>query len=180
MDAIAGMYCVHFLFYAFTNPISVIYRDRSPPANLKFKNSDWLEETAMAYNHRKAELEWLSWKEKEEKQLRELGVDEDTIQRLHTYDCQQFNKERQYQQRWQDEPNQIEKQIESEPSVYTVEALLDEIENMQLWEVLKKADKLTLEMLVMRMQGFSSRDISHSTGVPELAINNRIARLRKN
>lgn len=97
---------------------------------------------------------------KRRKQLRELGVDEDTIQRLHTYDCQQFNKERQYQQRWQDEPNQIEKQIESEPSVYTVEALLDEIENMQLWEVLKKADKLTLEMLVMRMQGFSSRDIS--------------------
>lgn len=57
--------------------------------------------------------------------------------------------------------------------------LLDEIENMQLWEVLKKTDKLTLEMLVMRMQGFSGRDISRSTGVPELAINNRIARLRK-
>lgn len=28
----------------------------------------------MAYNHRKAELEWLNWKEKEEKQLRELEV----------------------------------------------------------------------------------------------------------
>ena len=48
----------------------------------------------MAYNHRKAEIEWLSWKGKEEKQMRELGVDEDTIQRLHTYDWQQFNKER--------------------------------------------------------------------------------------
>ena len=47
----------------------------------------------MAYNHRKAELEWLSWKEKEEKQLRELGVDEDTIQRLHTYDWQQFKSD---------------------------------------------------------------------------------------
>lgn len=45
----------------------------------------------MAYNHRKAEIEWLNWKEKEEKQMRELGVDEDTIQRLHTYDWQQFN-----------------------------------------------------------------------------------------
>ena len=33
----------------------------------------------MAYNHRKAEIEWLNWKEKEEKQMRELGVDEDTI-----------------------------------------------------------------------------------------------------
>ena len=133
----------------------------------------------MAYNHRKAELEWLSWKEKEEKQLRELGVDEDTIQRLHTYDWRQFNKERQYQQRWQDESGQIEKQNEQGVSVYTAETLLDEIENTQLWEVLKKTDKLTLEMLVMRMQGFSGREISLSTGVPELAINNRIARLRK-
>ena len=44
----------------------------------------------MAYNHRKAEIEWLNWKEKEEKQMRELGMDEDTIQRLHTYDWQQF------------------------------------------------------------------------------------------
>ena len=133
----------------------------------------------MAYNHRKAELEWLRWKELEEKQLRELGVDEDAIQRLHTYDWKQFNKERQYQQRWRDKPGMIEKQYEQGISVYTVEMLLDEIENMQLWEVLKKTDKLTLEMLVMRMQGFSGRDISRSTGVPELAINNRIARLRK-
>ena len=53
----------------------------------------------MAYNKAKAEKEWLCWKEAEEKKLRELGVDEETIQRLHTYDWAQFNKERQYLQR---------------------------------------------------------------------------------
>ena len=53
----------------------------------------------MAYNKAKAEREWLRWKEAEEKKLRELGVDEETIQRLHTYDWAQFNKERQYLQR---------------------------------------------------------------------------------
>ena len=41
----------------------------------------------MAYNKARAEKEWLEWKNKEETQLRELGVDEDTIQFLHTYDC---------------------------------------------------------------------------------------------
>lgn len=45
----------------------------------------------MAYNKAKAEKEWLRWKEAEEKKLRELGVDEETIQRLHTYDWAQFN-----------------------------------------------------------------------------------------
>lgn len=32
----------------------------------------------MAYNKAKAEKEWVEWKNNEEKQLRELGVDEDT------------------------------------------------------------------------------------------------------
>ena len=132
----------------------------------------------MAYNHRKAEIEWLNWKEKEEKQMRELGVDEDTIQRLHTYDWQQFNKERQYQQRWRDRPIPFEPQGEQKLYLQTVDTLLDEIDNEQLWEVLKKTDKLTLKMLVMKMQGFSGKEIFCATGVPESAINNRIARLR--
>ena len=75
----------------------------------------------MAYNHRKAEIEWLNWKEKEEKQMRELGVDEDTIQRLHTYDWQQFNKERQYQQRWRDQPIPFEPQGEQKLYLQTVD-----------------------------------------------------------
>ena len=133
----------------------------------------------MAYNHRKAEIEWLNWKEKDEKQMRELGVDEDTIQRLHTYDWQQFNKERQYQQRWRDRPIPFEPQGEQKLYLQTVDTLLDEIDNEQLWEVLKKTDKLTLKMLVMKMQGFSGKEIFCATGVPESAINNRIARLRK-
>lgn len=50
----------------------------------------------MAYNKARAEKEWLKWKEAEEKKLRELGVDEDTIQRLHTYDWTQFKSERRF------------------------------------------------------------------------------------
>lgn len=40
----------------------------------------------MAYNKAKAEQEWLRQKAAEEQQLRELGVDEEIIQHLHTYD----------------------------------------------------------------------------------------------
>ena len=53
----------------------------------------------MAYNKARAEKKWLKWKEAEEKKLRELGVDEETIQRLHTYDWAEFNRERRYLQR---------------------------------------------------------------------------------
>lgn len=133
----------------------------------------------MAYNHRRAEIEWLNWKEKEEKQPRELGVDEDTIQRLHTYDWQQFNKERQYQQRWRDELEEIEQQEEQLPPVRTMEDLLDEIGNEQLFDILRKADKLTLEILLMRMEGYSDSEIAHMMDLDKYAVSMRIYRLRK-
>ena len=53
----------------------------------------------MAYNKARAEKEWLKWKAAEEANLRELGVDEDTIQRLHYYDWESFKAERNYR-RW--------------------------------------------------------------------------------
>ena len=134
----------------------------------------------MAYNHRKVEIEWLNWKEKEEKQMRELGVDEDTIQRLHTYDWQQFNKERQFLQRWKDEiclnDSVRENQIQD---VFSVEKLFDEIENERLLTVLCTADRLTLEMLVLRLHGYSSKEIAERMRTTVNAVNLRLYKLRK-
>lgn len=134
----------------------------------------------MAYNHRRAELEWIRWKDKEEKQLRELGMDEDTIQRLHTYDWQQFKAERNFYE-WQSVTGEV---IEEMPEICVselknVDDLMNSIETEKIFGVLKKADKLTLKILVLRVKGYSSKEIARLTGIPELAVNNRIARLRK-
>ena len=88
----------------------------------------------MSYNKAKAEKEWLQWKEAEEKKLRELGVDEDTIQRLHTYDWVQFNKERRFLQRWDTWSPYVD-QISAQKLVLSEENeehLLDSIENEKL------------------------------------------------
>lgn len=53
----------------------------------------------MAYNKARAEKEWLEWKNDEETKLRKLGVDEDTIQRLHAYDWEAFKADRRYRER---------------------------------------------------------------------------------
>lgn len=113
----------------------------------------------MAYNKAKAEKEWLRWKEVEEKKLRELGVDEETIQRLHTYDWAQFNKERQYLQRqvdWSPYVDWVSAQ-DLELPVEDTESLLDSIEDMELFSLLHTVDKLTLEILFMKMDGYSSK-----------------------
>lgn len=44
----------------------------------------------MAYNHGKAERRWRLWKGKEEKILRECGVDEETIEEIRTFDREEF------------------------------------------------------------------------------------------
>ena len=133
----------------------------------------------MAYNKAKAEKEWLRWKEAEEKKLRELGVDEEPIQRLHTYDWQQFNKERQYQQRWREMPEKLEQQLEQEWKM-TSAFLLEEIEDERLLAVLRRVDKSTLRILLYMMRGYSSPEIERLTGIKEATIRKRISRLRKN
>ena len=135
----------------------------------------------MAYNKAKAEREWLRWKEAEEKKLRELGVDEETIQRLHTYDLAQFNKERQYLQRlveWSPYVDWVSAQ-DLELPVEDTESLLDSIEDVELFSLLHTVDKLTLEILFMKMDGYGSKEISEKTGLSVNAIDLRIFKLKK-
>lgn len=123
----------------------------------------------MAYNHRKAEIEWLNWKEKEEKQMRELGMDEDTIQRLHTYDWQQFKAERNFYE-WQSFTDEDVEEIPETAAreLKNIDDLLNSIENQKVFEVLKKVDKLTLKILLMRMEGYSDSEIAHAVGLGNL------------
>ena len=135
----------------------------------------------MAYNKAKAEKQWLKWKEREEKKLRELGVNEETIQRLHTYDWAQFNKERQYLQRrveWSPYVEWISAQNLELP-VEDIESLLESIEAPELLRILSREDKLTLQIVLYKIQGFTSIEIAERTGLTESTVRQRICRLKK-
>lgn len=135
----------------------------------------------MAYNYRAEEKKWLLWKQHEEEQLRELGVDEDVIQRLHTYDWEQFRQERRFF-RWMDTTEELDQYEAQESTETPIDAVgfLDGIEDVRLWKVLQQTDPDTLEMLVCRMNGFSYKKIGEKYGLQEMAVINRISRLRKN
>lgn len=134
----------------------------------------------MAYNKAKAEKEWVEWKNNEEKQLRELGVDEDTIQQLHGYDWEAFKADRRYRERNSDIEQIPDCPAQELPEVVqSVTELMENIENERLYDVLKNADKETLQILVYKMEGYSSKEIAVLMGIPELAINSRMARMRK-
>ena len=134
----------------------------------------------MAYNKAKAEKAWLKWKAKEEKHLRELGVDEDTIQRLHAYDWEMFKAERSYQQRHINIgtfPETASEAASDQP--HSAEKLLDNIEDERLYRLLREVDPQTLQMLFLKSLGYTAKEIEQRIGMPESMVYNRISRLRK-
>ena len=134
----------------------------------------------MSYNHRSAEKAWLKWKEAEEKELRRLGMAEDAIQKLHTYDWDVFKAERNFR-RWQSPEEEVNPMAPSSEEGFDIKVddLLENTENEQLLELLKQTDQLTLSVLVLWIQGYSSQQIAEKTGIDSVAVRKRISRLKK-
>ncbi len=84
-----------------------------------------------------------------EKQLRSLGVSENDIEKLRVHDWAIFNSDRRYYQRMQETGTYLDELVEdtTQPEIKTVEDFLDNIENQQLYQVLIKVDRLTLQIL---------------------------------
>ena len=149
--------------------------------NLNFLKKFRLEVHIMAYNKAREEKKWRLWKEAEEKQLRKLGVDESTIETLRTHDWAIFNSDRRYYQRMQEADTYLEGVADDtqQPEIKTVEDFLDSIENQQLYQVLIKVDKPTLQIALMKMQGYSTREIALSLNITEKAVYRRMDRLKE-
>ena len=61
----------------------------------------------------------------------------------------------------------------------STESLLDSIEDAKLLQILSKEDKLTLQIILYKLQGYTSIEIAEKTGLTETAIRQRISRLKK-
>lgn len=149
--------------------------------NLNFLKKIRLEVNIMAYNKAREEKKWRLWKEAEEEQLRSLGVSEDTIKQLRVHDWAIFNSDRRYYQRMQEAGTYLEGVADDmqQPEIKTVEDFLDSIENQQLYQILIKVDKLTLQIALLKIQGYSTREIAHSLNITEKAVYRRMDRLKE-
>lgn len=75
---------------------------------------------------------------------------------------------------WQRKANDTQ-----QPEIKTVEDFLDSIENQQLYQILIKVDKLTLQIALLKIQGYSTREIAHSLNITEKAVYRRMDRLKE-
>ena len=153
---------------------------RSPPANLSFQKIQ-IGGNSMAYNKAREEKKWRLWKEAEEKQLRSLGVSESDIETLRVHDWAIFNSDRRYYQRMQETGTYLEEVAAdmTQPEIKTVEDFLDNIENQQLYQVLIKVDRLTLQAILLQIQGYSIAEIAAVLGMKEDTVYKRLGRLKQ-
>lgn len=135
----------------------------------------------MAYNHGREERKWRIWKENEEKILRECGVDESTIEEIRTYDRADFNSNRRFYRWTNDVAEYHEEMVDREPQaeVHSIEDLLNEIENETLYQELLTVDRRTLRIVLLKMQGYSTKEIAPIVGLTTGAIYARLEHLRK-
>jgi RNA polymerase sigma-70 factor (ECF subfamily) len=137
----------------------------------------------MAYNKAKEEHKWKKWKEREEQKLRELGMDEASIRILRESDWADFNSDRRFREHQISLLEYMEILLEetdtSEPDIQNVDDLLDMIGDEQLLHTLLETDRKTLQVLVLKMMGYSVADIAVKLGITDRAVYCRIDRLKK-
>ena len=135
----------------------------------------------MAYNHGREERKCRLWKEAEEKILRNCGVPESTIEELRIYDRADFNSNRRFYRYLNNVAEYLEEMSDIEPlkEVNTVTDLLNEIENENLYRALLTVDKRTLQIVLLKMQGYSTKEIAPLVGLTTGAIYARLDHLRK-
>lgn len=134
----------------------------------------------MAYNKASEERKWHYWKEREEKKLRELGMDEEKIRKLRQMDWEDFLEERRYRERLEETMQEIDtgKPEDGEPFAMDVWELLDHVGDRRLYELLKNTEHQTLEILLLSTWGYSGREIAKIMGLAERTVYTKRNRLR--
>ncbi|MDE5860109.1 MAG: LuxR C-terminal-related transcriptional regulator [Oscillospiraceae bacterium] len=135
----------------------------------------------MVYNSLKSYWIWRRKKEAEEKEWRELGVDENIIEELHDFDRIAYNSDDRFYKRLHNVGDFYEEIIEdrNQREVTTVEQLLDEVESPAMYKILKKTSEKTLQILLMRVRGYSVKDITEILHLSKTSVYKRIKNVRE-
>lgn len=135
----------------------------------------------MGYNKASEEQKWKKWKMKEERILREQGMPERKILELRQYDWNLFNSERRFREKQfinNDLINYVGMTCIKLP-IRNLSDILNQIEDVQLYDVMRKANIQTMAILYLKMYGYTNKEISIMLGLKEGTIRKRIYDIRK-
>lgn len=122
----------------------------------------------MSYNYRKEYAKWKRWKEQEEKILKQMNMPKNKINELREFDWAQFNDERRFTRKQNITNDQYFALIpvNDKKEFKNINDILDSIEDEALYEYLKDEEPVLLTVILLKIQGFSIKEISKVINIP--------------
>lgn len=136
----------------------------------------------MSYNYRKEYAKWKRWKEQEERILKQMKMPKNKINELREFDWAQFNDERRFTRKQNITNDQYFALIpvNDKKEFKNINDILDSIEDEALYEYLKDEEPVLLTIILLKIQGFSIKEISKLINMPISTIYRKIEKIKKN
>ena len=116
----------------------------------------------MSYNYRKEYAKWKRWKDQEERILKQMKMPKNKINELREFNWAQFNDERRFTRKQNITNDQYFALIpvNDKKEFKNINDILDSIEDEALYEYLKDEEPVLLTIILLKIQGFSIKEIS--------------------
>lgn len=136
----------------------------------------------MSYNYRKEYAKWKRWKEQEERILKQMNMPKNKINELREFDWAQFNDERRFTRKQNITNDQYFALIpvNDKKEFKNINDILDSIEDEALYEYLKDEEPILLTVILLKIQGFSIKEISRVINIPISTIYRKIEKIKRN
>lgn len=136
----------------------------------------------MSYNYRKEYAKWKRWKDQEERILKQMNMLKNKINELREFDWAQFNDERRFtrKQNITNEQYFTLIPVNDKKEFKNINDILDSIEDEALYEYLKDEEPVLLTVILLKIQGFSIKEISKLINMPISTIYRKIEKIKKN
>ena len=136
----------------------------------------------MSYNYRKEYAKWKRWKEQEERILKQMNMPKNKINELREFDWAQFNDERRFTRKQNITNDQYFALIpvNDKKEFKNINDILDSIEDEALYEYVKDEEPVLLTVILLKIQGFSIKEISKVINIPISTIYRKIEKIKRN
>lgn len=136
----------------------------------------------MSYNYRKEYAKWKRWKDQEERILRQMNMPKNKINELREFDWAQFNDERRFTRKQSITNDQYFSLIpvNDKKEFKNINDILDSVEDEALYEYLKDEEPVLLTVILLKIQGFSIKEISKLINMPISTIYRKIEKIKRN
>lgn len=136
----------------------------------------------MAYNKRVAELKYLRLKKLNEEIMRNELFDEAKIIIINNFDKEQFNSDRRFYEREytnMEEYFEHQEYLSHQNEISSFVDILDDIGNMNLLNVAKSFDSISIFIILNLINGYSTKEIAEMLNITSRAVNLRLQKIRK-